>query len=68
MIDYPQQTGSLSDVALYVLNGDAHQVQTFFFNPHHELNGDTPYHVSRTELGVRQVEEILWKIFYGIPV
>lgn len=54
--------------ALHVLDDDVEQVQTFFLNPHRELNGETPYHVSRTELGARQVEEILWKIFYGIPV
>jgi putative toxin-antitoxin system antitoxin component (TIGR02293 family) len=54
--------------ALYVLNDDLSAVQAFFLNPHRELNEDTPYHVSRTELGARQVEEILWKIFYGIPV
>jgi putative toxin-antitoxin system antitoxin component (TIGR02293 family) len=54
--------------AYYVLGDDAEQVRSFFLFPHLELNGETPYQVSRTELGARQIEELLWKIFYGIPV
>ena len=38
-----------------------------FLNTHHPmLKGHTPLDVSMTELGARRVEELLWKLFYGI--
>ena len=30
------------------------------------LQGRTPLDVSMTELGARRVEELLWKLYYGI--
>ena len=40
-----------------------------FLNTSHPLlDGRTPLDVSMTELGARRVEELLWKLFYGIPV
>ena len=39
-----------------------------FLNTSHPLmEGRTPLDVSMTELGARRVEELLWKLFYGIP-
>jgi putative toxin-antitoxin system antitoxin component (TIGR02293 family) len=35
--------------------------------PHPELGGRTPLESSMTELGARRVEEILERLFYGIP-
>jgi putative toxin-antitoxin system antitoxin component (TIGR02293 family) len=35
--------------------------------PHPELNGRSPLECALSELGARQVEEILEKLFYGIP-
>jgi hypothetical protein len=32
------------------------------------LNGKTPAETALTELGARQVEQILFGIFYGLPV
>lgn len=43
--------------------GDARQ---FLNAPHPMLQGRTPLDVSMTELGARRVEELLWKLFYGI--
>jgi uncharacterized protein (DUF2384 family) len=31
------------------------------------LEGRTPLEVAFTELGARRVEELLWKLFYGLP-
>ncbi len=40
-----------------------------FLNTSHPLlDGRTQLDVSMTELGARRVEELLWKLFYGIPV
>jgi len=38
----------------------------FLNTPHPMLKGQTPLNVSMTELGARRVEELLWKLFYGI--
>jgi uncharacterized protein (DUF2384 family) len=34
---------------------------------HPLLDGRTPLDVAMTELGARRVEELLWKLFYGVP-
>ncbi len=46
---------------------DAEEAKRFLTTPHPELGGRTPLDASRTELGARQVEELLWKLFYGLP-
>ena len=38
----------------------------FLNTPHPMLKGRTPLDVSMTELGARRVEELLWKLFYGL--
>lgn len=43
--------------------GDA---RAFLGTPHPMLQGRTPLDVSMTELGARRVEELLWKLYYGI--
>jgi putative toxin-antitoxin system antitoxin component (TIGR02293 family) len=53
-------------LAVHVL-GDNDMVSEFFTTPHAELGGQTPIIAAREELGARQVEEILWGVFYGIP-
>ncbi len=35
--------------------------------PHPELNRRTPLDAALTELGARQVEQLLERIFYGVP-
>jgi putative toxin-antitoxin system antitoxin component (TIGR02293 family) len=42
------------------------EARTFLHTPHPMLDGRTPLEVSMTELGARRVEELLWKLFYGI--
>lgn len=40
--------------------------RVFLGAPHPMLQGRTPLDVSMTELGARRVEELLWKLYYGI--
>lgn len=40
--------------------------QVFLNTPHAMLKGQSPLEVSLTELGARRVEELLWKLYYGL--
>jgi putative toxin-antitoxin system antitoxin component (TIGR02293 family) len=51
--------------AQYVWDSDD-DARAFLHTPHPMLEGQTPLDVSMTELGARRVEELLWKLFYGI--
>ena len=39
----------------------------FLTRPHHGLRGRTPLQMAATDLGARQVEELLASIAYGLP-
>ncbi len=47
--------------------GSREDARLFVTTPHPALRGKTPLEVSMTELGARQAEEILDKIFHGLP-
>jgi putative toxin-antitoxin system antitoxin component (TIGR02293 family) len=49
----------------FVWNSEA-DARQFLNTPHPMLQGRTPLDVSMSELGARRVEELLWKLFYGI--
>ncbi|SJM94872.1 conserved hypothetical protein [Crenothrix polyspora] len=51
--------------AQYVWNSDE-DARTFLNTPHPMLQSQTPLAVSLTELGARRVEELLWKLYYGL--
>jgi putative toxin-antitoxin system antitoxin component (TIGR02293 family) len=51
--------------AEYVWSSE-HDAQSFLNTPHPMLQGRTPLDVSMTELGARRVEELLWRLYYGI--
>jgi putative toxin-antitoxin system antitoxin component (TIGR02293 family) len=51
--------------AEYVWDSDE-DARTFLHTSHPLLEGQTPLEISMTELGARRVEELLWKLFYGI--
>jgi putative toxin-antitoxin system antitoxin component (TIGR02293 family) len=53
--------------AEYIL-GDKELARQFLTNPHVMLSGKTPIETALSELGARQVEQILFGIFYGLPV
>jgi putative toxin-antitoxin system antitoxin component (TIGR02293 family) len=52
--------------AQYVWDSEE-DARVFLNTPHPMLKGSSPLDVSLTELGARRVEELLWKLFYGIP-
>jgi putative toxin-antitoxin system antitoxin component (TIGR02293 family) len=43
-------------------------VRHFMLSPHQLLKGERPFDVAKTELGARQVEDILWDVFYSLPI
>lgn len=51
--------------AAYVWNAED-DARAFLSAPHPMLQGRTPLDVSMTELGARRVEELLWKLYYGL--
>lgn len=51
--------------AQYVWNSED-EARGFLHTPHPFLQGRTPLDVSLTELGARRVEELLWRLYYGI--
>lgn len=52
--------------ASYAWN-DEEDAREFLATPHPELEGRAPLDVALTELGARLVEELLWKLYYGLP-
>jgi putative toxin-antitoxin system antitoxin component (TIGR02293 family) len=52
--------------AEYVL-GDKDLARQFLVNSHPMLKGKTPIETALSELGARQIEEMLFGIFYGLP-
>ncbi|VXC81766.1 conserved hypothetical protein [Burkholderia sp. 8Y] len=52
--------------ARYVWDDEA-DTREFLNTAHPLLEGRTPVDVALTELGARRVEELLWKLFYGLP-
>ena len=59
-----QLTGIFATAA-YVWNSEE-EARAFLTTPHALLQGRSPLDVSLTELGARRVEELLWRLFYGI--
>jgi putative toxin-antitoxin system antitoxin component (TIGR02293 family) len=53
--------------AEYVWSGEREDTRQFLTTPHPALRGRTPLDAAMTELGARQVEELLEKIFHGLP-
>jgi putative toxin-antitoxin system antitoxin component (TIGR02293 family) len=51
--------------ALYVWNSED-EARLFLHTPHPLLQSRTPLDVSMTEIGARRVEELLWRLYYGI--
>lgn len=47
--------------------GNLEDARQFLATPHPLLDGRAPLEVGLTELGARRVEELLWKLFYGLP-
>ncbi len=48
--------------------GNEEDAREFLFTPHQLLNNQRPIDLAFTELGARQIEQILARIRYGLPV
>lgn len=48
--------------------GDEEDARRFLFTPHRLLNSQKPIDLAFIELGARQIEQILEKLRYGLPV
>jgi putative toxin-antitoxin system antitoxin component (TIGR02293 family) len=46
---------------------DRAQAREWMNKPHRELDSQTPLETARTELGARRVEDLLDKLFFGLP-
>ncbi len=69
-VDESERTERLARVlahAEYVWDERA-QAREWMGKPHRELGNAAPLEAARTELGGRRVEELLDKLFYGLPV
>lgn len=47
---------------------DRDAARRFLLTPNANFQGERPVDVARSEIGARQVEELLWQIFHGLPV
>ena len=47
---------------------DRERAREWMNKPHRELGKRSPLEAARTELGARRVENLLDKLFYGLPV
>lgn len=45
---------------------DQVEARRFLATPHSQLDGQRPIEVALSELGARRVEELLWKLYYGL--
>jgi putative toxin-antitoxin system antitoxin component (TIGR02293 family) len=57
--------GALFDKATEVL-GDAHTARQWFKNPKKALEGKSPLEYADTEIGAREVEDLLGRLEYGV--
>ena len=53
--------------AQHVLGSDA-GAREFLVQSHPQLNEKRPIEVATSELGARRIEQLLWGLFYGLPV
>jgi putative toxin-antitoxin system antitoxin component (TIGR02293 family) len=68
----PQESGRTERLARVIASAEyawdtQADAREWLMRPHPELGGKTPIEAASTELGAPQVEEILDRLFYGIP-
>ena len=66
--DESERTERLARViaTAYHVWDDEAAARRFLTTAHTQLKGQQPIVIALTELGARQVEELLWKLFYGV--
>lgn len=69
-VDESERTERLARVLAYAeyVWDDRGQAREWMNKPHRELENCAPIEIARTELGARRVEDVLDKLFYGLPV
>jgi putative toxin-antitoxin system antitoxin component (TIGR02293 family) len=69
-VDESERTERLARVlaAAEFVWDDRAQAREWMSRPHRELEDRTPLEAARTELGARRVEDLLDRLFYGLPV
>jgi putative toxin-antitoxin system antitoxin component (TIGR02293 family) len=69
-VQYSETTERIARVYATVrrLWADDQEARRFLLTPHPELRGKTPLDAALTELGGRQVEEIIERALHGLPV
>ena len=68
----PQESGRTERLARVIASAehawnDQDDAREWLMRSHPELAGKTPMEAATTELGARQVEEILDRLFHGLP-
>ncbi|MBS0185504.1 MAG: DUF2384 domain-containing protein [Proteobacteria bacterium] len=53
--------------AIHVFN-EKEAAVAFMVSPHQLFGGRSPLSISRTERGARELEEMLWQVYFGLPV
>ncbi|HQS85043.1 MAG TPA: DUF2384 domain-containing protein [Alphaproteobacteria bacterium] len=53
--------------AIHVFN-NKEAASAFMVSPHQLFEKRSPLNVSRTERGARELEELLWQVYFGLPV
>jgi putative toxin-antitoxin system antitoxin component (TIGR02293 family) len=61
-----ERLSGIHELAVYVWDSQDDALE-FLNTPHLMLNGRTPLDVSATEAGARSVQELLLRIYFGIP-
>ena len=62
---YRERLARVIATAEYVWD-DAVEARRYLTTPHAHLGGQTPVEVALSEFGARWVEELLWKLYYGL--
>lgn len=61
-----ERLARLLDLATQVLES-VEEARDFLVTPHPLLRDERPAALARTELGARQVEDLLWRLEYSLP-
>jgi len=62
-----ERLARLTTLAAMVLDSET-EAADWMLRPHPLFGGERPAALARTELGARQVEDLLWRLEYSLPV
>jgi putative toxin-antitoxin system antitoxin component (TIGR02293 family) len=58
----------LVGLALQLFEGDLHEMRSWLTTPHASLAGEAPLEFATTEIGAREVENLMGRLEHGIPL